>query len=119
MPIVSKTDEGVRYHEHDFWELRFGVWIQRAAVLLPLKGQAPYAVAIRKSAIPVYINALQKILVKTATDSTRTQRYLAKEAYKKTVPHALPANLTTKTCRRMYSHIATTTPPPPAGAPQI
>ena len=29
VPILSKTDEGVRYHEHDFWERHYGVWIQK------------------------------------------------------------------------------------------
>ena len=24
VPILSKTDEGVRYHEHDFWKRHYG-----------------------------------------------------------------------------------------------
>ena len=72
VPILSKTDEGVRYHEHDF--LGTTLWS------MDTKGN----------------------LVKDYQD---TQRYLAKEASKKTVLHALPANPTTKTCKRMYSPI--------------
>ena len=119
VPILSKTDEGVRYHEHDFLGTTLWSTDTKGSSAASIEGQAPYAVAIRKSAIPAFVKALQELSIKATIKTIKTQRYLAREASKKTVPHALPANLTTKTCRRMYSHTAITMPPPPAGAPQI
>ena len=118
VPILSKTDEGVRYHEHDFLGTTLWSTDTKGSSAASIEGQAPYAVAIRKSAIPAFVKALQELSIKATIKTIKTQRYLAREASKKTVPHALPASPTTKTCRRMYSHTAITTPPPLAGAPQ-
>ena len=84
VPILSKTDEGVRYHEHDF--LGATLWSTDT------KGN----------------------LVKDYQDTT----IFGEGSIQKTVQRVLPANPTTKTCKRMYSLTAITMPPPPAGAPQ-
>ncbi len=118
VPILSKTDEGVRYHEHDFLGTTLWSTDTKGSSAASIEGQAPYAVAIRKSAIPAFVKALQELSIKATIKTIKTQRYLAKEIYKKTAPRASPVNPTTKTCRRMYSHTAITMPPPPAGAPK-
>ena len=119
VPILSKTDEGVRYHEHDFWEITLWSTDTKGSSAASIEGQAPYAVAIRKSAIPAFVKALQELSIKATIKTIKTQRYLAREVSKKTVPHDLPASPTTKTCRRMYFHTAITTRNPPVGVPQI
>ena len=118
VPILSKTDEGVRYHEHDFLGTTLWSTDTKGSSAASIEGQAPYAVAIRKSAIPAFVKALQELSIKATIKTIKTQRYLAKEIYKKTFPRALLANSTTKTRRRMYSRTAITMPPPPAGAPK-
>ena len=74
VPILSKTKEGIRYHEHDF--LGTTLWS------MDTKGN----------------------LVKDYQDTT-----IFGEG-------SIQKDPTTKTCRHMYFHTATTTPPPPAGA---
>jgi len=98
VPILSKTDEGVRYHEHDF--LGTTLWS------MDTKGN----------------------LVKDYQDTTIfgegsiQKDRSARGVYSTTAPRASPVNPTTKTCRRMYFHTAIMTRNPPVGVlpiPQV